>query len=686
MATTYDLTPEELAEREGFRVVPTANSAKGHLPIRDEAALRNALAIADVPTLLMTYTQLSGDGGFLDRFAPHIRPQLQGGGAGIPADLSEELREALFALLTRDEPVSDAFPSHATIRRMMDVYVGEHVAEEFVPLLLEQSGLTGAQGVDITARKTPPKDFKVLVIGAGMTGIALGAKLAEAGYDYEIIERNDEVGGTWYHTRYPGLGVDTPSHFYSFSFELNADWTRWFSRGHQNHAYLLHCARKYGVRDRTTFRTEVVSAIWDADGSMWDVTVRSLDTGREETRRVNAVMSAIGFNNRPKDIDIPGHESFRGVSMHSAKWDGSVQLEGKRIAVVGTGASSMQISTTLANVASHLTVFQRSKHWVVPNPMLNGQVPEEVRWAMRHIPHYAQWWRLYTYWNASDGLYQNVVMDPDWHMPDVSVSQANEHMRQFLLSYIDQHLADRPDLKDKVTPDYPPGAKRLCLDAGWFDMLKQDNVELETSGIERIVENGIITRDGRLIELDVIIFATGYVLADMLAPMHIEGRDGKTIRQLWGHEDPRAHLGLTVPGFPNFFVLSGPNSVPQHGAGINILSEAQSNLAIGCLDLMLSHEGSTIEPRQAAFDAYNDRLDRQLDNMIWGHPRVKSYYQNSKGRLYLSSPWRIIDMWQLSRSPDPEHFSIGGTASSSGPAAVHGRPASGPDIAQARSA
>ena len=658
--TDFSLTPQQLAEREGFRVTPTANSAEGHLPVRDTDGLRAALAGGDIATLLMVYTQLSSDTAFLDRFAPFIRPQFQGGSSAVPEELAAELRDALFGLLTRDAP-ADAFPSNDMIRRMMDIYVGEHVADEFVALLREQSGLTGTQGTDTTVRQPPPEGFSILVIGAGMTGIALGAKLSEAGYEYEIIERNDEVGGTWYHTRYPGLGVDTPSHFYSFSFELNADWTRWFSRGHQNHAYLLHCAKKYGVRGRTTFRTEVVSAIWDEEAAMWDVTVRSLDTGEQQVRRVNVVMSAIGFNNRPKAIDIPGHESFQGISMHSAKWDGGADLDGKRIAVIGTGASSMQLSTTLAKVASHLTVFQRSKHWVVPNPMLNGEVPAEVRWAMRHIPHYGQWWRLYTYWNASDGLYQNVVIDPDWHMPDVSVSEPNELMRQFLLSYIDEQLGDRLDLKDKVTPDYPPGAKRLCLDAGWFDMLKQDNVELETSGIERIEPNGIVTRDGRMIEADVIIFATGYVLADMLAPMHIEGRDGQTIRQLWGHEDPRAHLGLTVPGFPNFFVLSGPNSVPQHGAGINILSEAQSNLAISCLSLMLASSGKTIEPRQDAFEAYNERLDKKLEGMIWGHHRVKSYYQNSSGRLYLSSPWRIVDMWKLTRGPDPDHYSIGGS-------------------------
>jgi len=640
-------------------ISPTANSVAGHLPVADRNALRDALATADVPTLLMVYTHISGDESLLEPFRPHIRPLMQGGAASVPDSLKQDLRARLEELLTRPTPPVVPMTTDR-MRRMMDVFTGEHVADEFVPLLLEQAGFAGVQGVELSARATPPEGFRILVIGAGMSGIALGAKLGEAGYDYEVVEKNDEVGGTWYHTTYPGLAVDTPSHFYSFSFELNADWSHWFSRGYQNQAYLRHCAVKYGVRDRTTFRTEVTRAVWDDQAAMWDVTIRSLDTGREEQRRVNVLISALGFNNRPSTIDIPGAADFRGVAMHSAQWDHDADLTGKRVGVIGTGASSMQISPQLAKIASHLTVFQRSRHWINPIAILNSEVPGAVRWAMRHIPHYGQWWRLFTYWNASDGLYQNVVIDPDWHMPDESVSAPNEAMRQYLLAYLDEKLKDRPDLKAKVTPDYPPGAKRLCMDAGWFDMLLRDNVTLETSGIDRIVENGVMTKEGELIELDAIVFATGYVLTEMLAPMHIEGRDGVTIRQLWGYDDPRAHRGSTVPGFPNFFMISGPNAVPQHGAGINILSETQTNFILGCLALMLADGGAAIEPDPAAFDAWNAKLDDQLQHMIWGHHRVKSYYQNSAGRLWLSCPFRIVDTWHNTRAPDPSEFRVRG--------------------------
>lgn len=640
------------------QVRSTANRADDVLPIRDRARLREALAEADSPTLLMVYSHLAGGNDLLERFAPHIRPLMEGG-ASVPEPLQAELRERLYELLTREPPVPGRQPDTAEMQRLMSVYVGEPVADEFVPLVLEQSGFTRLPGQDAPRREVPPPGFRILVIGAGLTGINAGVRFAEAGYDYDIVEKNPEVGGTWYHTRYPGLAVDTPSHFYSFSFELNGDWTHWFSRGQQNQDYLVHTAHKYGVRDRVHFNTEVLSCIWNESTARWDVRLRSVLDGREELRHYSAVMTAAGFSAVPKPFNVPGHESFRGVKMHTARWDDSVALAGKRIAVIGTGASSMQVSPEMAKIASRLTVFQRSRHWVMPIANINDTIPDPVAWAMREIPHYAQWWRLQTYWNASDNLYKNVVIDPDWHMPDVSVSAANEQIRQWLLSYIDEQLADRPDLKDKVTPDYPPGAKRYCMDNGWFTMLKRDNVDLETDGIERIVENGIITRDGRLIELDVIIFATGYVHARMLSTLEIVGRGGTSIRELWGDDDPRAHRGVVVPGFPNLFVGSGPNSAPNHGGGINILAESQLHYMLGCLDLLHASDADWIEPSQEAHDAYNEALDAQLAKMIWGHPRVRSYYQNSRGRLYLSSPWRLVDYWEMTRQPDPEEFRLG---------------------------
>ena len=643
--------------REPMEVINPPSRLEDTLPIQDVAALRAALPQADTPTLLMAYTHISGDDSLLEPFSRYIEPVMYGG-ADIPDDLAKLLHEKLVDLLTREPSKATYPPSHDLIRRMMDVYTGEHVADEFVPLLLEQSGMTGLQGVDLSKRVPAPADFKVLIAGAGLCGIAAGVKLQEAGYDYEIIEASDEVGGTWHQTNYPGLAVDTPSHFYSYSFELNANWPHFFTRGYNNQDYLLHTAKKYGVRDRVTFQHEVVSAIWDEQACMWDVTIRSVVDGSTHNRRVNALISAGGFVRAPNWPDIPGRDDFTGIKMHSADWNHDVNLEGLRIAVIGTGASSMQISTYLAQIASQLTVFQRLKRWVMPIPHINREVPEGAKWAMRNIPHYAQWYRLITYWWTSDGLYAASRVDPNWPHQDVSVSEANHRFRQRLLDYIDSELADHPGLKPKVTPDYPAGGIRLCMDAGWFDMLKQDNVELETSGIERIVENGIVTKDGNLIEVDAIIFATGYA-GRRLSSLHIVGLDGLTLAEAWREpEDIKPLRGMAVPGFPNLFMIAGPGTVAGHGAGVNMLAENQANMVLGLFDLLLSKGARSIEANRAAAEEYNRQADEQLRNMIWNHPTIRHRYSTPKGRLMGYYPWQLVKAWHDSRRPNPDEFLV----------------------------
>jgi len=635
-------------------VNPPANASV--LPVPDVAALKQALLEADTPTLLMAYTHLSHDDELLEAFRPHIRPVMFGAN-DIPEELEARLHAKLIDVVTAPAPATADKPlPEPLMHRMLEVYTGEPVAPEYVPMLLEQSGMTGVQGVDLAQRAPAPEGFKVLIVGAGLCGIAAGVRFQEAGYDYEIIERNDEVGGTWYHTNYPGLAVDTPSHYYSYSFELNANWRHYFTRGYNNQDYLLHTARKYGVRDRVTFGFDVVSAVWDADGKMWDVTIRSTKDGSAQTRRVNAFVTAAGFLREPKPIDIPGHETYSGISMHSAKWQSDVSLEGLRIGVIGTGASSMQLSTSLAKIAKHLTVFQRLKRWVMPVPHLNAEVPEGAKWAMRHIPHYAQWYRLITYWWTSDGLYPSCVIDPEWPHPGRSVSAENDQLRERLLDYIDTQLADYPELKPKVTPDYPAGGTRYCMDAGWFDMLKMDHVELEDSGIERIVENGILTKDGRLIELDAIVYATGYT-GRIITAMHIEGVDGQTIEEIWRDPDEiKAHRGFMLPGFPNLFMIGGPGSVPGHGAGVNMLAENQANMILGCFDLMAKAGARAFEVKRESFDRYNDDADDQLRRMIWNHPSIRHRHATPKGRLLGYYPWRLIKAWEDSRRPDPSEY------------------------------
>lgn len=626
------------------------------------AALRATLEQADIRVLLMSLVHITGEQEWLDRVEPFIEAQFYGGaknpqgvGASIPDELKAEIRERMLGVILEGRrPL--ATPTPEQMQRMMSICVGEHVGDEFLPLVLEQSGFTGIQEVDLSARVKPPAGFKVMVIGAGMAGICAGVRLGEAGYDYEIIERNAEVGGTWWENTYPGVAVDTPSHFYSYSFELNNDWPHFFSRGEKVEKYLQHCVDKFGVRERIVFNTDAADFVWNEARQKWRVTLRDLKTGMETTREANVVITAVGALNRPAYPAIPGLDKFAGPVVHTARWDHTLDVRGKRVAIIGVGCSAMQVGPAIVEQTEHLTVFQRSPHWIVPSPSLNAEVPAGARWALQNIPYYAQWFRFLTYWMVSDGLYPVAVVDPEWPMTE-SVSAPNERRRQILLDYIQRELGDRPDLIEKVIPDFPPMGKRIIQDNNWYKMLKRDDVTLDTSAIERIETDAIVTRDGR-VPVDVIILATGFETRKWLHPLHVVGRDGVALREIWGDEDPRAYLGLTVPGFPNFFVMGGPNSAPNHGAGVNMLVEVHSNYILGCLSLLHREHASALEPRREVHDRYNEQVEQKLKGMVWSHPKVSSYYLNSRHRNFMSNPWRLVDYWRMMRMPNIDDYLV----------------------------
>ncbi|MCF2531103.1 NAD(P)/FAD-dependent oxidoreductase [Yinghuangia soli] len=602
----------------------------------------------------MVLTHLTRDLSLLERFAKVCDPSHAETGAEPDADA---IRDLLAEVLTSGRPVDTTPLTDALFQRLASAYVHEPVDEEFIPLLLDQCGFAKLA----PEPSHPPKalsrqrDFHVAVIGAGLSGICAGVKLGEAGYSYRIYDRNEDVGGTWLTNVYPGVGVDTPSHFYSYSFEVNPDWPEFYSKGEYVLDYLRRCADGYGVRDHVEFQTEVLSCAYDDASKRWAVTVRDR-RGQERVDWADAVITAIGVFQGAVRPDIPGLDEFAGIAVHTAEWDPDLDLTGRRVAMIGTGASSMQVGPAIVDDVAQLTVFQRSPSWIMPRRKDDLTVSEGANWAMRHVPFYGEWFRFFTYWFASDGNFVRVVIDPEWHMPEVSVSKPSEDLRQWLLAYAREELADRPDLLERVIPDYPPFGKRILRDSNWYRMLRQDHVELVTDAIERATTGGLVTADGREVPADVLILATGYQVLPMLGQIDITGRNGTALTDVWGHDEPRAHLGTTVPGFPNLFVLAGPNSAPNHGAGVNILAESQIHYIVGCLDLLHERGARVLEPRQDVHDAYNERVDEALEGRVWSHPSVRSYYQNSSGRVIVSCPWRLVDYWSMLRVPDEDEY------------------------------
>ena len=620
-------------------------------PLPDSRELAEALDDANVPTLLAAYVHLSHDAEFLERFAPHIRPAFSQPPTDIPQDLADELRLRLRRLLTTGEGLARSAPDDKLVQRIMTVTVGEPVEDEFVELVYDQCGFRPwTDRSKQPGRTAPEPGFKVLVIGAGMTGMAAATKLREAGYDFVVIEKNSDVGGTWFENRYPGVGVDTPSHFYSFSWEIWPDWSHYHPKGADMQKYMLAVADKYDLRRDMRFGTTVEKLVWDDATALWTVTVKKPDGSREDIV-VNAVINGHGPVNRYKFPDIPGLSDFKGPVVHTANFPADLDLAGKRVAVIGTGASSAQVVGAIAPEVAELTVYQRTKHWVLFNPEIAHEVDEGMKWALAHIPTFKEWFRFRVYWAAADGLFANVLKDPAFEGNMLAVSEGNELTRQYALGYMAQKFPDRPDLIEKLTPDFPIFSKRIILDNGWFDALTRPNVHLEDKGIARILPNGIEAKDGSVFECDVIICATGFEVAKMVGNLTIKGKNGRDLGEEWGDEDPRSYLGMCVPGYPNYFHTVGPNSAPNHAAGQNLISEAQVNWIIEALDRVTESGARAFEVTQDAFDTWNRKVDARMPQMIWSHPRANSYYNNSKGRVFMSWPWRLVDFFNEPRRP-----------------------------------
>lgn len=630
------------------------------LPLQPSQELREALETAHLPTLLMVYVHLTGETGLLEDFSPYITTPYAPEQKPVPEAMAADLRAKLFDALTQGQITQAKDLDEETLRQMMSVAVGEAVERENVPMILEQMGFRAdPPRLSVSGRKQPPADFNVLIIGAGLTGIAASIKLTEAGYDHVIIEKNEDVGGTWFENRYPGCGVDTPSHFYSYSFEINPEWSTYYPKAQEMQDYLLRVTDKYKVRSKTRFNTRVLACHWDDTAKYWNVLVQKSD-GSQETVRAKAVINAHGPLNRWRIPPIPGLELFKGTAVHTAGWDPAIDVTGKKVILIGTGASAIQITPAIIDKVESLTVLQRDKHWVLLNPEIKDKVNEGSLFAMRHIPKYREWFRFRVFWFAGDGLFVNVLKDPEWKDHPTSVSAINDMMYNIAVGYLRSKTTDagRPDLFDKLLPDFPIFSKRLLLDTGWFDALRHPNARLENCEVTRITETGVVTKDGQEIEGDIIIFATGFITAKALGPLEVVGPNGANLGEQWGDEDPRSYLGITVPGFPNFFLTVGPNSAPNHAAGQNMLSEAQIHYIIECLDKVVAEGAEGIEPTQEAFEVWNRQIEERMQDMIWSHPKANSYYNNSKGRNFMSWPYRLVDYWNASRKPDPDAFKL----------------------------
>lgn len=626
----------------------------------NDAALEDALRCGNLPTLLLVLVHLTGDTSLLRGELRPQRASAQRPEAGLDAHADAIRARVLEALRSwRDGGgVLPPLPEPAVLHEMMSFSLGQPVPPEYLPMMLEQAQLAPLPAIPDLRQAAAGRDFRVAIIGAGMSGLLAGLTLKQAGIRFTILEKNTGLGGTWRDNSYPGCRVDLPSHFYSLSFEPNPDWSEHFAQAPEVLSYFERLADKHGLTPHIHFGTEVESARFDAGAARWRLALRAAN-GASTTLEADAVISAVGQLNRPSLPAIEGLASFQGPVFHTARWRHDVALAGKRVGVIGTGASGMQVVPQLAREVEHLTIFQRSPQWAAKNPDYFQKIPEGARWLLRHVPYYGPWYRFRMFYTNADVVHPSLQREPDFAHPERAVSAANDRIRRSLTEYITQEIGDRKDLLPKVLPDYPPFAKRMLLDNDWFRTLTRDNVSLVTERIARVGQDGVELADGTRCPLDVIVLATGFQAGRFLAPMTILGPAGQSLRAQWG-DDPRAHLGITVPGFPNLFMLYGPNTNLAHGGSIIFHSECQVRYVLGCLQLLLDGGHKTITCRPAAHDAYNEKVDAAHARMIWSHPSVAGWFTNEAGRVITNSPFRLVDYWALTRTPDPADFTFDG--------------------------
>ena len=607
-----------------------------------------ALEDVSIPTLLLSLIHMSGDASILD--GP-LRPQglflneVQGymseeDKAAVRVKAIEVIKDYRDRGCPEPEPVSPEL-----LKKMMAFLVCQEVPDEYVPMMLEEMELGGT---DDRAPAKSDTDVDVVVIGLGMSGLLAAIRLQEAGIPYTVLEKNAGVGGTWWENSYPGARVDVGNHFYCYSFEPSDHWTEFFAQQPELQAYFQGVMDKHDVAKNVRFSTEVTCATWAGDH--WDVV---LDTG--EVLTAKAVISAVGQLNRPHVPDVPG--DFAGPQFHTSRWDHDVDVTGKRVVLVGAGATGFQLAPTIAPQVEHLTVIQRTAQWMFPNPNYHEQVGPGVRWALKHLPFYGRWYRFLIFWPGCDTGLEAARIDPAFADNPTVVSEVNDFTRQMFTDWIVSQVGDDEELKAKVVPTYPPTAKRTLQDNGsWLTCLTRDNVDLVRAGIDHLEGNAVVDTDGNRHEADVLVWATGFRVNEPLFPLTITGRDGQDLRELWG-DRPAAYLGMTVPGFPNFFMMYGPGTNLASGGSLIFHSECEIRYIVQCLQAL---DGKTsMEPRQDKHDEWYARCQAELKTLVWSTPHVEhNFYRNSDGDVHCLSPWRLVDFWTWTRTPDLSDFVI----------------------------
>jgi cyclohexanone monooxygenase len=480
-------------------------------------------------------------------------------------------------------------------------------------------------------------NLSVGIIGAGPGGLALGILLSRAGFnDFTIFDREDDVGGTWRINTYPGLACDVKSHLYSFSFDLNPNWSRLWSGQPEILAYFERCADKYGLRPHLKLRTEIRSARWDEGTQLWCLT-----TMDGTQHHFNIVVSAVGLFTRPLHPDLLEQEPFTGRVIHSATWDHSVSLEGARVAVLGTGSTASQLLPELAKIADTVYSVQRSPTWILPKP--DRHYTRRERWIFAHVPFAKKLYRTRLWLRSESNI--SVIEHG---------SEKTQDFTAIALGLLEKTVADE-ELRRKLTPDHPMGCKRLVFSSDYLPALTRPNVEVVNSPARYLKARSLVTEDGTEREVDAVVCATGYAAADYLGQLDVSGEQGTTLREVWS-EGAHAYFGMAVPEFPNFFMLYGPNTNVGSNSVIFML-EAQARYIVRALKYMRRKNKKYLCVRPPALAEFIAKIDRWMVGTVWT-TQCSNYFRAANGRVVTQWPRSARSFWEMTRSFKPPDYSF----------------------------
>ncbi|MFP6584391.1 MAG: NAD(P)/FAD-dependent oxidoreductase [Candidatus Hydrogenedentota bacterium] len=479
---------------------------------------------------------------------------------------------------------------------------------------------------------------RIAIIGSGFSGLCVGIKLKQRGYEhFTIFEKADSLGGTWRDNTYPGAECDVASALYSFSFERNPNWTYKWSEQHEILKYMEHCASKYGLTPHIRYKENVLDLRFQEDSGTW-----RLETESGTVEEFDAVVSGVGQLHKPWRPEIEGADSFAGDLFHSARWNHDVSLKGKKVCCIGNAASALQFIPEIAKETEKLTVFQRSANWVIPKK--DREYSDFEKKLVTLIPPLLLFYRFFLWFRGEVGVYPLMFMKSD---------KTREKLEQMTKDYINEKIRD-PELREKLVPDYPMGAKRILFSDNYYEALDRDDVHVVTDAIDRIVAKGVVTKDGTLHEADVIVYATGFETTTFLTPMQVRGLGGEVLNETWAANGAEAYLGITHTGFPNFFMMYGPNTNLGHNS-IIVMIEAQTRYLLSCLDRLDARDAQSLNVKRNVQRSYNTWVQDRLKDSVWANVD-QCWYKDENGKITNNWVGRTTEYRKKTKSMNPDDY------------------------------